>query len=155
VADDGHLFRVNLHLTRRHASADVTAQEDNAGHGKLIIELKDDRAIAVCLPEFLSRQDMSVSVDRMDVPAESKEAAWICTDPLAAGTRIEVTYPLRERTSVESISPGEFTFYWRGPAVVRAEPVQQIRPLFGNATASGSHAGAGERILVQDAFDPL
>ena len=81
------------------------------------------------VPEFLSAKEMQVKVNGSSAKAR-ESGAFLDVGSVRPGDRVEVTYPMKARTTEERIAPGVFTFRWRGATVVSAAPMQKIRPLF-------------------------
>jgi hypothetical protein len=93
--------------------------------------MKQRRRLRIRIPEFLAAADVQVAIDGK--PATVGEAGpFIDVGVIGPGNRVAVAYPLKPRTSRESIAPGQFDFRWRGATVVEASPQQKIRPLFVN-----------------------
>jgi hypothetical protein len=136
VNDHGGEFRVNLHLHRNHAAAEIVATEAvpampnaDSGLGALRIKIKQSRRLLVRIPEFVAASEMQARIGGQAIPLQPA-GPFVNLGARQAGEQIEVIYPLKPRTSIARIAPGTFTFEWRGPTVIRATPVQKIRPLF-------------------------
>ena len=130
VTDDGTAFRVNLHLAREHAAASVAIAEDR--QAELTVTMREARRLAVRIPEFVEAGGIKVTCNGQ--PRKSADlAGFLSVGDVGRGDVVNLTWPLKERTTTEKIHPGEFTYHWRGATVVAAEPVQKIRPLFVDA----------------------
>jgi hypothetical protein len=127
VSDVDGFLTVNIHIHRSHAAADVTMEEGSGG--KLSIQMKADRQLCVRIPEFLTAGDMKIIRDGKAVNCPANGTV-VEVGPCAAGSRIEISYPMKERISKETLAPGTFTFHWRGSTVVAAEPIKGVEPLF-------------------------
>jgi hypothetical protein len=136
VSDQAGELRINLHLHRNHAAAEILAGESvpaaepaAACAGVLQIKIKQERRLLVRLPEFVAAAEMK-SLLNGDAIASRPEGGYINLGPVRPGDQVQVTYPLKPRTTEEQIAPGKFTFNWRGATVISASPRQKIRPLF-------------------------
>jgi hypothetical protein len=135
VSDQAGEFKINLHLHRNHAAAEILAQEivpaaeNETAAGALQIKVKQQRRLLVRIPEFVTAGEMKARINGNPV-ATSEERAFINLGAVQPGDKVDVTYPLKPRTSEERVAPGQFTFHWRGATVVAASPQQKIRPLF-------------------------
>lgn len=136
VADKDGTFSVNLHIHRRHAAAEILAEEDTAddgtGTGRLRVRMLAARKLRVRVPEFVEPREMQVRVN--GVARETPAArGFLTAGDISTGASVEIEYPLKRRVTTERVAPGEFTFTWRGANVVNASPVQKIRPYFNDA----------------------
>jgi hypothetical protein len=130
VDDDGADFRINLHLHRDHAAATVVVDEGEAeAPGCLRIEMKQRRRLSVRVPEGVDAREMRATCN--GVPVVGEPGAFLGLGEVQAGDCLEIYYPMKVSVTREAIAPGTFTFHWRGLTVMRAEPVQKIRALFG------------------------
>lgn len=136
VNDKAGEFKINLHLHRNHAAAEIHAAEivpaeahESGGAGSLQIKVKQERRLLVRIPEFVTAAEMTALINGKPM-ASRQERAFINLGAVHPGDRVEVTYPLKARTTGERIAPGVFTFRWRGATVAAASPQQKIRPLF-------------------------
>jgi hypothetical protein len=133
VSDEAGEFKINLHLHRNHAAAEIVAGEIvPACTGSLQINVKQARRLLVRIPEFVTAGEMKTLINGKPI-ASREEKSFINLGAVQPGDRVEVTYPLKPRTTEEQIAPGKFTFQWRGATVMAASPQQKIRPLFNDS----------------------
>jgi hypothetical protein len=133
VSDQDGEFKVNLHLARNHAAAEITAAELRESNvGVLRIKARQDRRLLVRIPEFVSAGKMNAAINGQPVSLR-EQGAFVSAGAVRPGDQVEVSYPLEPRTTEERVAPGAFTFFWRGATVVAASPEQKIRPLFNDA----------------------
>jgi hypothetical protein len=136
VTDEAGTLSVNLHVHRRHAAAEILAEEeiagDGSGTGRLRIRMFAGRKLRVRVPEFVEPREMRVRVNAGAREATA-ERGFLNAGDVPAGASVEIEYPLKRRVTTERVAPGEFTFTWRGATIVAASPVQKIRPYFSDA----------------------
>jgi hypothetical protein len=136
VSDQAGEFRINLHLHRNHAAAEIVAGEilpgderEPGARAALQIKVKAERRLLVRIPEFVTAGQMKAQLNGNPMTFRP-ESAFVNLGTVRPGDRVEVSYPLKPRTTEERIAPGTFTFRWRGATVIAASPQQKIRPLF-------------------------
>jgi hypothetical protein len=131
VTEEAGIVSINLHVHRNHTAVEVVAEEAVSpdAFGTLRIKVKQERRVQVRVPEFLSAEEMQFRVNGSSAKVR-QSGAFLDVGSVRPGDRMEVTYPLKARTTEERIAPGVFTFRWRGATVVSASPTQKIRPLF-------------------------
>lgn len=129
--DRAGVFRVNLHLHRAHAAADVTVQERQDAV-VLHVRLKKERRVVLRVPDFARPDQVRASVEGADrgVAAAGPDAHFVDVGAVNAGQTLVAVYPTTERRTTETVKTGTFEFRWRGATVVDAGPVQKVRPLF-------------------------
>jgi hypothetical protein len=131
VTEEAGQVSINLYLHRNHAAAEVVAEEvvGAANLGVLRIKVKHERRLRVRIPEFVGGSEVRIQVNGK--AAEAREArAFLAIGTVRPGDRVEVSYPMKARTTEEKIAPGVFAFQWRGATVIGASPRQKIRQLF-------------------------
>lgn len=130
VEDDGADFRINLHLHRDHVAATLVMDEGEAeALGCLRVEMKQPRRLSVRVPEGVEASEMRATCN--GAPMVGEPGVFLKLGEVQAGDFLEIYYPMKLSVTHETIAPGKFTFHWRGATVMRAEPVQKIRALFG------------------------
>jgi len=131
VTEEAGQVSINLHLHRNHAAVEVVAEEVLSPEtlGVLRIKVKQERQLRVRMPEFVSGKAVQVKVNGRSVEAR-ESGAFLDVGSVSPGDRVEVSCPMKARTTEERVAPGSFTFQWRGATVISASPRQKIRPLF-------------------------
>ena len=130
IHDHGAL-RINYFMHRESPQAVMTTAMPKDGRAD--ITLREAVDISIRVPGWLKPEQLTVQVDGADIKtAERLDAThhWLVLGRLAAGTKIEVRFPLEERQTEERFPGQAFTVRWRGNYVVQVSPRNAVLPVF-------------------------
>jgi len=125
----GHLLQINYFLNRCLSQAEMTT--NLPAQGKVRISLKEQAAVKVRVPGWLQPADLTLERNSHPIDKEMDDTGrLIVLDECPAGTILDITFPLEERTTTEAIGGKEFTAKWRGNYVMEMTPREGVLPLF-------------------------
>ena len=115
-------FRVNLLLNRAAEAADVYSYIPYEGRVELKIK-KGIHAVVVRAPEWIESGDSQLVARVNGKPRHIHwEGRYVDLGHAAAGDRLEVTFPISERTVKETIGAVPYTLIIKGSTVVSIDP---------------------------------
>ena len=129
---------VNMHLDKKLPQAEIRCRQPF--EGRLSIDLQQDCAVRVRIPEFTHAGELRVRVNEKEIYTPDQaghvraSGNFLELDRQPAGAQIEVTYPLP--IEVENIAVGNpgfrqwlYDVTWKGDTVVRLQPVGNDIPI--------------------------
>lgn len=123
----GREVRVNLMMSRRSESADVMSYQP--WEGRLSVMAHTDSDVLIRMPAWMNGADIDISVDGNSAPPRPDEQ-YLRFDDVSPGTRIDLTFPVRERHSQEHIRGTDYSLTWRGVTLMTIDPPGTIYPIF-------------------------
>lgn len=125
----GHVLQVNYFLNRCLSQAEMTT--GLPAQGKVRISLKEQAAVKVRVPGWLQPADLTLERNSHPIDKEMDDTGrFVVLDECPAGTILDITFPLEERTTTEAMGGKEFTAKWRGNYVMEMTPREGVLPLF-------------------------
>ena len=125
---DGRL-RIQFFLNRRSPQAVMTTAMPAEGSAR--ITLREPGAVLIRVPRWLKVQEMSFQVNGRDArPVLEGSGHYVDLGRLGAGAKIDVKFPLSERSTTEKIARRQYTIRWRGNYVVELSPPPESFPVF-------------------------
>jgi hypothetical protein len=116
---------VNLHIDKLLPQAEIRGYQPFKG--LLSIQLRQDCAVRVRVPDFVEPKDLAVEVNGAKVAAKVF-GNYLELGPRAQGDSLRIAYPLPLVSEEEEIGNPTFRHYhyrvtWKGDTVVRMEPI--------------------------------
>jgi DUF1680 family protein len=122
VQFEGARFRVNLLLNRASEWADVYSHLPYEGKVELKIK-KAIPAVVVRAPEWMEPNSPQINGRKNGQPARIHwEGRYVNLGHASAGDRMEITFPIAERTVQETIGAVPYTLIIKGNTVVSIDP---------------------------------
>ena len=120
-------IQVNLLLNRASPWLDVDSHLPY--EGKVELKIKEAEEVAVRIPEWTDRQEVSCKVN-----GQAQEFAWsgnyVEVGDLKRGDRVSVEFPMREKTFFRVISGFPYKLTIKGNSVVEIDPKGKLHPLY-------------------------
>ncbi len=130
VLSDEKTLEVFFHLDCDTPTAKVMCRRENSG--ELTVLPKVDRAVAIRVPRWTSRESIRVQVGRDKVdPVYAGHFAQLGRVP--AGVTITMTYDLPRRQTKETDLGVLYEIYWQGDGVVGVKPNTKFYPFYPDA----------------------
>jgi hypothetical protein len=118
---------VNLALSRNGPAGEVIGYQPF--DGRLEVIPRATGAVRVRLPGWVQRQDVSVLADGR--PGQwTFEGSYVVLSSVPAGTRISLSYPLRELEEDVTAGGEHFHVRWRGDVVLGVNPPGKREPAY-------------------------
>ncbi len=123
-------LRVNYFLNRSLPQAEMTTALP--ARGEAHIRLREIATVEVRVPGWLEPGDMVFKIDGRIQPASAPPDAsqrLVVLEDCPAGATIEITFPVKERTTTERTGGVETTVRWRGNYAMQMTPTGANLPL--------------------------
>lgn len=130
IHDHGTLH-INYFMNRESPQAAMTTEMPN--NGRAGIALREAADVSLRVPTWLRADVMTVRVNGEEIKTLERLDAtrhWVVLGKQAAGTKIEVRFPLEERQTEERFPGQSLTVRWRGNYVVQVRPRTAELPIF-------------------------
>ena len=127
VTREGEGARVNLLLNRASRWVDVDSHLPY--EGRVTLQVKEAERIAVRIPEWSERGEVRCKVNDRE-QAFSWSGSYMEVEGLEEGDRMEVEFPIRERSVYKEIGESPYEMTIKGNTVVGIDPPGSIYPLY-------------------------
>ena len=127
VTHHGSAVRVNMAFSRDTRAARVESHLPREGH--VAVTLKQRASLWFRKPSWLTWDQLTVTVAERPLPV-IRVGVWAVTAMQAAGTRLDVTYPLVRRQQQEWINRKRYRFVLEGDTIVAMSPRGIYAPMF-------------------------
>jgi hypothetical protein len=123
-------LKINYFLNRESPDAVMTTRQPLAGEAKIALRRPAD--VAIRLPNWLRREQLSIQVDgRVMTAAQAFDPTghFLALGRLGVGATIKLRFPLEERVTIERFSGRRYRVLWRGNYVVQLGPREAKIPM--------------------------
>ena len=127
ITREGDLTKVNLCLTAASPYLDVDSYLPT--EGRVVLKIKDTSRVAIRMPAWCQGQDLQWSINGIPSVPEVR-GRYVQIANLRPGDRLEMTFPMPEKTVTHVIGDLPFTLTLRGANVVHIDPPGIAIPLY-------------------------
>jgi len=121
---------VNLAINRSASFAEVRVSEPFEGKIEILMRVRAD--LWVRIPGWVQREKIVVRQNEQSVSFEQK-GRFILIRDIGQGIKLDITYPISEIGSHETIGGRDYEVTWRGNTVVAINPEGKNHPLYQRA----------------------
>ena len=124
-------LKINYFLNKNLPQATMTTEMPAQGAAN--ISLHESASVLLRVPRWTRPEQMTIVVNGRTVSSPDlldDAGHYLHLGRLEAETRIEVSVPLRERVTKETICGRQYTIRWRGNYVVKMDPPGAYDPIF-------------------------
>ena len=128
--EDG-VLKINYLLKKNLPQATMTTEMP--AQGTASISLHEAAPVLIRVPRWTQPGEMAIQVNGSSISVQDNldpAGHYIRLGRLDAGTRIELSVPVSERVTKETICDREYTIQWRGNYVVKMDPQGLYDPIF-------------------------